>query len=351
MLIERGLYAARSTSSHGGSSPALEMRRLEQRLLFSASALAPIAAEVAEAGASLMSALQTQTAGDSGLEPSSGLSDSQMLDLMAETLLPAQSQSPEAEVVADPAQHTLELVFLDSSISNLDEMMANLRLEGAKDPSRTLEFVVLDSTKDGIAQITSALLRYNSIDGMHIVPHGGTGQVQLGSTWLSINNLDTYRNAVSAWQYSMSDKADILFYGCNLAGSEDGQQLLQQMSLLTDSDVAASEDATGGAKRNADWDLEYQVGTITTNVIFTNEFRADADFILATYTVTNTNDSGAGSFRQAILDTNANAGADTINFSIAATGVNTINLSTILPTIIGQVTINRPQNWTSLARH
>ena len=75
MLIEQGLYAARSTSSHGGSSPALEMRRLEQRLLFSASAVAPIAAEIAEAGASLMTAIQTQSAGDSGLEASSGLSD------------------------------------------------------------------------------------------------------------------------------------------------------------------------------------------------------------------------------------------------------------------------------------
>jgi hypothetical protein len=47
-------------------------------------------------------------------------------------------------------------------------------------------------------------------------------------------------------------------------------------------------------------------------VAFSNQFRADADFILATYTVTNTNDSGAGSFRQAILDANANAGVDTI---------------------------------------
>jgi hypothetical protein len=160
------------------------------------------------------------------------------------------------------------------------------------DSSRTLEFVVLDSAKDGIAQITSALLRYNGIDGMHIVSHGGTGHVQLGSTWLSINNLDIYRNAISAWQYSMSEQADILFYGCNLAGSEDGQRLLQEMSILTDSDVAASEDSTGGIKRNADWDLEYQIGTITTDVAFSNEFEANADFILATYTVTNTNDSG-----------------------------------------------------------
>lgn len=36
----------------------------------------------------------------------------------------------------------------------------------------------------------------------------------------------------------------------------------------------------------------------------------------ATYTVTNYNNSGAGSFRQAIEDANANAGHDTIDFSI-----------------------------------
>ena len=50
--------------------------------------------------------------------------------------------------------------------------------------------------------------------------------------------------------------------------------------------------------------------------------------------------SGAGSLRQAILDANANAGADTINFNIAGTGVHTITLSTALATINGQVTIN-----------
>ena len=37
----------------------------------------------------------------------------------------------------------------------------------------------------------------------------------------------------------------------------------------------------------------------------------------ATYTLTNTNDSGAGSLRQAIIDTNVNAGAaDIIDFSV-----------------------------------
>ncbi len=60
----------------------------------------------------------------------------------------------------------------------------------------------------------------------------------------------------------------------------------------------------------------------------------------ATYTVTNTNNAGAGSFRQAILDANSNAGADVIEFNIPAAGVQTIALSSLLPTITGSVTID-----------
>lgn len=41
----------------------------------------------------------------------------------------------------------------------------------------------------------------------------------------------------------------------------------------------------------------------------------------ATYLVTNTNDAGAGSFRQAIIDANANAGADIIQFLIPDLGL------------------------------
>lgn len=45
----------------------------------------------------------------------------------------------------------------------------------------------------------------------------------------------------------------------------------------------------------------------------------------ATFTVTNTNDSGAGSLRQAILDANSNPGADTIAFNVPGQGVQTIS--------------------------
>ena len=59
-----------------------------------------------------------------------------------------------------------------------------------------------------------------------------------------------------------------------------------------------------------------------------------------TFTITNTNDSGAGSLRQAILDANATTDADVIEFDIAGTGVQTIKPSTPLPPITRQVTID-----------
>src|SRR5258708_27938781 len=60
----------------------------------------------------------------------------------------------------------------------------------------------------------------------------------------------------------------------------------------------------------------------------------------ATFTVTNTNDSGAGSLRQAILDADASAGADLITFNISGAGVHTISPLSVLPTITDPVTID-----------
>ncbi|MBI3950291.1 MAG: hypothetical protein HY314_07545, partial [Acidobacteria bacterium] len=61
---------------------------------------------------------------------------------------------------------------------------------------------------------------------------------------------------------------------------------------------------------------------------------------LATFTVTNTNDSGPGSLRQAILDANRNRDPDMIVFNIPGGSVQTIRLRSPLPTITDPVTID-----------
>ncbi|MDQ5822964.1 MAG: S-layer homology domain-containing protein [Chloroflexota bacterium] len=59
-----------------------------------------------------------------------------------------------------------------------------------------------------------------------------------------------------------------------------------------------------------------------------------------TYQVTNVNDSGSGSLRQAIFDANANLGHDTITFNIPGDGVKTIMPNLPLPAITDPVTLD-----------
>jgi hypothetical protein len=62
--------------------------------------------------------------------------------------------------------------------------------------------------------------------------------------------------------------------------------------------------------------------------------------LLSTFTVTNTNDSGPGSLRQAIMDANRNSGSDVIAFNIAGGSVHTINPTSSLPAVTDPVTID-----------
>src|SRR5438045_3698892 len=60
----------------------------------------------------------------------------------------------------------------------------------------------------------------------------------------------------------------------------------------------------------------------------------------ATFTVTNTDDTGSGSLRKAMMDANSAGGADTIVFNVPGAGVHTITPATTLPAITSPVTID-----------
>jgi hypothetical protein len=90
---------------------------------------------------------------------------------------------------------------------------------------------------------------------------------------------------------------------------------------------AASKIAVSTNRRRARKNLSLQIECM--------EDRA----MLSSISVLNTDDSGAGSLRQAILDANANVGADTILFAIG-TGQQTIQITTALPAITDPVTID-----------
>ena len=84
--------------------------------------------------------------------------------------------------------------------------------------------------------------------------------------------------------------------------------------------------------------LGFQTSVIDAVPVLDAADTANWSGLLTVYTVTNTNDSGTGSFRQALLD--ATSGSNTIDFAIPGSGVHTIPVYTTLPTISSTLTIN-----------
>ncbi len=201
------------------------------------------------------------------------------------------------------------LVLIDSGVEDYESIAARVLPEQ--------QVVILDSTKNGIEQITSELEKYAStngaIDSVHIISHGNSGSLQLGNTALDSDNIEQYKSQLEKWQTLLAPEADLKLYGCEVAAGE-GANFVDRLSELTGADVAASTNLTG---RGGDWNLEYVKGQIESALALKPEAMASYQGNLATIQVTNANDSGAGSLRDAI--TKARAG-DTITFASTLAG-------------------------------
>ncbi len=243
-----------------------------------------------------------------------------------------------AQVV--PIRGTNELVFVDAATPDYQRLIESMR-EGTPADGRQLEFVIIDAERDGIRKITDTLAGRSGLDAIHIISHAGDGAVQLGSAKLDFDSLLERSAAIKKWGAALGENGDLLLYGCNLAATAEGKSLLDALARLTGADVAASDDFTGAASKGGDWDLEFRTGSVDADVLGSAGSHDLWDNLLATFTVANTNDAGLGSLRQAIIDANAAAGADTIAFNIGAFGsVQTIAPASALPTITDPVLLD-----------
>ncbi len=151
-----------------------------------------------------------------------------------------------------------ELVIVDTDVDGYEQLVEGI--DSGSD--RNLEFVYLDRDRDSIEQITNLLGRYSGLDAVHFVSHGSQGQIQLGQSVLTAESLSQYAGEIAQWGSALASEGDLLFYGCNLASSADGEFLVEAISALTGADVAASDDLTGHETLGGDWFLEFATGTI-----------------------------------------------------------------------------------------
>lgn len=132
---------------------------------------------------------------------------------------------------------------------------------------------------------------------------------------------------------SLAADADILLYGCSIASTDAGKAFVEQFASITQADIGASTNLTGKA---GDEVLEFQVGQVSNALIASAINYESANLTLAQFTVITTADSGPGSLRQSIIDSNATSANDEIIFASALFtngAITTITLQTALPSI------------------
>jgi len=231
-----------------------------------------------------------------------------------------------------------ELLIVDAAVVGARELLVGLR-DG-------IETVVLMPERDGLEQLLEAMARREDLEAVHIVAHGEAGVLRLGNLALDHDELERRADAVrhAFRQAAPSNAPDLILYACNLARGEIGETFVQRIAELTEGAVAASTDVTG---RGGDWDLELQLGSLSTPQALSQAILNDYPHRLATYTVTKTEDTDDGtcdadcSLREAIAASNSTSGgADLITFAAGLTG--TITLTNGILTVNEPLVINGP---------
>ena len=155
-----------------------------------------------------------------------------------------------------------EVVFVDVTVRDFQAML--------QDISPNTRVVMLDSSRDAVAQIADVMSQYQpgKVDAIHLITHGNEGQIDFGSGVLNATTMrTTYADALAKIGESLAEDADILVYGCDFGKGEIGQDAAAMLAKFTGADVAASTNATGDAALGGDWNLERHEGKIETDMI------------------------------------------------------------------------------------
>ena len=136
------------------------------------------------------------------------------------------------------------------------------------------QVVIIDENSSGLSQLADALKGKTNISAIHILSHGASDAITLGTDVLTADNLSAWSSQLSAIGASLSDSGDILLYGCDVSAQDNA--FITRFAELTQADVAASSDMTGSAALSGDWVLENHTGSIEAKT-----FAFDYDGLLA----------------------------------------------------------------------
>ena len=232
---------------------------LEQRVLLDAAAAATLAdatTDVADENQfsnalrqlpSFDGASATQESDDSG---STKFSDSEFLD---------------NAYLVGPQTQTREIFFIDTGVSNYEDLISEI--------SPTASIYLIDTTTDGVEQISNLLANHSHVDAIHIITHSEKGKLNLGSAILTTDSMTgKYANELAQIGDALAERGDILIYGGDFAAGAEGEEAVALLASLTNADVGTSVNETSAVFHGGNLEHQSQTDVIKQRAIQTTSF-------------------------------------------------------------------------------
>ena len=193
----------------------------------------------------------------------------------AVTLLTEVAGTVEPAFQADAAAVTEKNVaVIDTSISNYEDLEITAQAAG-------MDVILISAQENGFETLAQLLEGRRDIGALHILSHGSPSKVFLGADTLSSETMAQHTASLLTISQSLSPDGDILLYGCRVGDTSQGIEFVRELSILTQADIAASNDPTGNAEKGGDWELEIRTGDIEAPMPFTDKALKDFSDILS----------------------------------------------------------------------
>ena len=142
---------------------------------------------------------------------------------------------------------TSELLFVDSSVSDLSTILTNLRSE--------VEAIVLDPAVPPARQMAITLKGHADLHAVHIIAHGVPGRVNFTADEWSVATLDGNGADLATMGQALGESGNLLLWSCSVADGLSGSTFVDALSRATGVPVAAADTLVGSQALGGRWEL------------------------------------------------------------------------------------------------
>src|SRR5690349_4403076 len=139
-----------------------------------------------------------------------------------------------------------EVAFVDSAIPDLDGFLSTILPE--------VNAIVIDRSTPGLGQIALALKHCSGLDAVHIVAHGRSGEVYLGSDVISLDTINKYGSELKL--IGQSVEGQLLLWSCEAASGNPGAAFVTALARATGVSVLAATGLVGAKELGGQWLLD-----------------------------------------------------------------------------------------------